>query len=480
MAQTRRPGRPLPTSPEGFPARLPLPTRELNAALNALLVRSELTYVDVVDENGLALDPKQRSRQMRESTRGPSSEFFDAILNSAARKLGMPVEDLHTEFDPQLERARGSSPEPASKGSAPHQERPRPVTPSAMPVLQDPELQRKADWLADLLIANEEHRAVDELDAVFEDMFVLVEVLVYVGSVDPGMVAALLDELGRRDFPRRTRIFAAVRTRCPDTAARIATVSSPYGDGEPRVLEMNPIIAFGRRLAGVILKDDVGRACREVTSRAAELAAEPESLLAAIIDDGIEGPVSAARLLEALAIDHEKQVFSCILRLIRQTRRTGRRDLLTALTNELPDRACIEILARLSPTVRLPNQVGLVSDELDDLVTFIEALADNRDPARLVTVLTDSRFSRTQRHAAGHIIESIPHLAPLLNAMLTAGHLEPTARLLARAISDWDERLRDWGGLPEMYQPLVDLAEAVFAQQEPVPLVSYLLAKHPH
>ncbi|WP_280392785.1 hypothetical protein, partial [Nocardia wallacei] len=46
--------------------------------------------------------------------------------------------------------------------------------------------------------------------------------------------------------------------------------------------------------------------------------------------------------------------------------------------------------------------------------------------------------------------------------------------------SDWDERLRDWGGLPEMYQPLVDLAEAVFAQQEPVPLVSYLLAKHPH
>jgi hypothetical protein len=127
--------------------------------------------------------------------------------------------------------------------------------------------------------------------------------------------------------------------------------------------------------------------------------------------------------------------------------------------------------------------IGLDTDELDDLTTYISVLREH--PDRLTAAMLDprlasagSRHSRTERHTVSHLLEAVTNFGPVLECMLYLDRIQ-TVRLLARALTDWDQRLRPWTGLPDMYAPLVALASIVLASPAPAPIVSDLLTEHP-
>ncbi|MGW6730225.1 hypothetical protein ACWF9G_30365 [Nocardia sp. NPDC055029] len=426
----------------------------------------------------MTLDAKQCSRQMRESKTGPRQDFYDAILTSVAGKIGRSSNDLHAEFDPQLQRARNASPSTARPVAVkvPELVGPRPRS-SRHSAALSPELKRNAEWLAGLLEANDEQRAVDEMDEIllFSD---LIDVLIYLaGEIDPGMPAALLEEVRRRDYPRSSRMFAEIGSRNTEIAERIAAVSPPLsGDGEFSVLEQSPMITFGRRLAGVVKKGDIARARREVVVRAGDLSHGPESLLGGVIDSGTDGPALAGKLLSALAGNHTEQMFLAAVQLIRHARAMQRPNLLADLYQQLRPEIRTEILVRLSQITRVPNEIKLEGDGIDDLVAFVDVQRQYLD--HLSTALLDPRLTRPEQHGVGHLLELVIHLGPLLDVMF-AKDREQTTLLLACALRDWDERLRPWTGIPDCYTPLARLGEAVLKSPDPAPLVADLLTKHP-
>ncbi|MFD4357476.1 hypothetical protein ACFWPX_33365 [Nocardia sp. NPDC058518] len=465
----------------------------MNAGLNALLVEADLTYKQVVEANGLtALDTKRCSRQMRESKTGPNQDFYDAILTSVAGKIGRSSNDLHIEFDPQLERARNATTS-NSRPSAMKTElgRPRPprgggqqsrstvsaTTRSSADASLSPELKRNAEWLAGLLEANDEQRAVDEMDDIFcfSD---LVDVLIYLAAVvDPGMSAALLEEIRRRDYPRSSRMFAEISSRNSEIAERIAAVSPPLsGDGEFSVLEQNPMITFGRRLAGVIRKGDIARVRREIVVRTDDLSHGPESMLGGIIDSGTDGPTLAGKLLSALAGSFGDQMFLAAVQLIRHSCVLQRPNLLADLYLQLRPELRTEILVRLSHISRVPNEIGLEGDGIEDLAAFVGVQRQHLD--YLSTAMLDPRLTRDEEHGVGHLVEAVTHLDPLLDVMFHKDR-DQTTRVLASALRDWDQRLRPWTGIPDLYPPLAKLGEAVLMLPHPAPLVAEMITKHP-
>ncbi|WP_280345661.1 hypothetical protein [Nocardia neocaledoniensis] len=429
---------------------------------------------------------------MREVKTGPRQDFYDAILTSVAAKIGRSSNDLHVEFDPQLRRARNAAapksrsspakPTPASRPTRADAQQPsRPpasaTTRGSVGISLSPELKRNAEWLAGLLEANDEQRAVDEMDEIFcfSD---LVDVLIYLAAaVDPGMSAALLEEVRRRDYPRSSRTFAEIGSRNTAIAERIAAVSPPLsGDGEFSVLEQHPMITFGRRLAGVIKKRDLAQARREVVMRTADLSSGPESMLGGIIDSGTDGPALAGKLLSALAGSYGDEMFVAAVQLIGHSRAMRRPNLLADLYQQLRPELRTEILVRLSHVSRVPNEIGLAGDDIENLRAFVGVHRQHLD--QLSTAVLDPRLTQGGEHGTGHLIEAVTHLEPIFGIMLSKDRKQ-TIQLLASALWDWDQRLRPWTGIPDLYPPLARLGEAVLMSPHPAPFIAELFTEHP-
>ncbi|WP_433717473.1 hypothetical protein ACQP2U_43975 (plasmid) [Nocardia sp. CA-084685] len=483
--ENQRAGHPLRTVPEDFPKSLPHPTRVLNAALNQLMIDAGLTRKQVIAMAGLDLTDKQCSRQMGERRAGPSLSLFEAILSAAAHKLDISVDELGRTYLPLLRQAQaaasGSNPMTGSiagqLGSSPA------VLPVIGVSIPGPArtLAEKAEWLANLLVDNDEQRAAAELDDVFgQDNSMLVEALVKVGALDPGMIAALLDEIRRRDGdPRSTSLFEAIRSRDEQVAHRIAAVPLREAAGrKPSILESDPVRLFGRRMATLIQKGHADQACREIVARIGELlrATQTESILGGIIESSSNGPALASALLSVMAEDHREEMFRCVVQLLRHARSAERIDLLCSLDDALTPEMRATILLLLSRNSRLPNTHGLDSEELYDLAIFMKTLRETS--TRLIAVVADEPIAHSRDLAAGHLVESIPHFGPILGLMVAA-RFTHTVHLLARALSDWDARVQAFNGFPAWYQPVKDLAGAVLGMPAGMQLTSEMLTRHP-
>ncbi|WP_280396111.1 hypothetical protein [Nocardia brasiliensis] len=479
----QRAGHPLRLTPDQFSNRLPEPTRILNAELNKLISDAGLTRKHVVVMGGLDLTDKQCSRQMGERRAGPSEELFEAILNAAAHELRCPPEELDRIYRPMLHAAQVA----AAGGSAPI----NPVVPNTPAIVLDvawpgtpgpmSTMVEKAEWLGGLLIGNEEQRAAMQLATVFgQDQTVLVEALVKLGGIDPGMVAALLEEIRRRDgVPRSTGLLDEIRKHDAQIAARIAAV--PLGEElgrKPSILESNPTRVFGQRMAALIHNGHLDQARRETVARTEELAhgAHSDSVLAGLIEAHVQGPALAAALLTDLAEDNREEMMLYLVQLLRHAQAVEHLDLLCGLDDALSPQMRATIVRLLGNTERLPNSRNLDSPQLHDLAIFMKTLRETS--IRLIAVITDESITTFPDLAAGHLVESIPNFDPILGGMVTY-RFERTVQLLARALTDWNTRVRQSGGLPHSYPSVTALAHAVLGLATGTQLTAAMLTSYP-
>ncbi|WP_194835075.1 hypothetical protein [Nocardia sp. XZ_19_369] len=479
----QRAGHPLRISPDQFSKSLPEPTRILNAELNKLISDAGLTRKQAVLTGGLDLTDKQCSRQMGERRAGPTPELFEAILTAAARELGCPREELDRRYRPMLHAAQA-----AAAGSTPPVSPVVPDTPAIVPDLAVPHtpaqmstLVEKAEWLADLLVRNEERRAAAQLGAVFgHDKALLVEALVKLGALDPGMVAALLEAIRRRDgAPRSTGLLDEIRKQDAQIGARIAAVPLREELGrKSTILESDPARVFGRRMAALIQNSHIDQARRETVARAEELAhgAHRDSVLAGIIEANGAGPTLAGTLLTDMAEDNCEEMLLYLVQLLRHVQPGERFALLCRLDEALTSELRGTIVRLLGNNERLPNNRDLDSPELRDFATFMKTLRE--DSHRLIAVITDEPIITFPDLAAGHLVESIPNFEPILGGMVTY-RFEGTVQLLARALADWNSRVQQFDGFPHSYPPVTTLARAVLGLANGTRLTTAMLTCHP-
>ncbi|WP_107655010.1 hypothetical protein [Nocardia suismassiliense] len=476
-------GHPLRIDPDQFSKSLPEPTRILNAELNKLISAAGLTRKQAVMMGGLDLTDKQCSRQMGERRAGPTPELFEAVLTAAAHELRRPLEELGRTYRPMLAAAQA-----AAAGSTPPANRVVPDTPAIVPDLAAPHTPAPADtlvektaWLANLLVANEERRAAAQLGAVFgQDKAQLVETLVKLGALDPGMVAALLEEIRRRDgAPRSTGLLDEIRKQDERIGTRIAAV--PLGEElgrQPTILESDPARVFGLRMAALIRNGHIDQARRETVARAEELArgTHNDSVLAGIIEGNVAGPSLADTLLTVMAEDNCAEMLLYLVQLLRHVRAAERFDLLCSLDEALSPEMRGTIVRLLGNNERLPNNRDLDSPELRDFATFMKTLRENFH--RLIAVITDEPIITFPDLAAGHLVESIPNFEPVLGGMVTY-QFERTVQLLARSLTDWNSRVQQFDGYLHSYPPVTALARAVLGLATAPRLTAAMLTRHP-
>ncbi|MFI6167738.1 hypothetical protein ACIBCN_13225 [Nocardia sp. NPDC051052] len=479
MGEHQRVGRPLRTDPEQFPADLPATTRELNAELNKLLTEAGLTHKRVVDlTDGLDLTDKQRARQMGETPGGPSRQFFDAIIAAAADKLDRPVEDLLDIFVPLRERAQADIP-----GCKPPQRVPL-VPPASDPPGQlagangGVTLADKTAWLLTLLCEGKEASAAEQLDEVFRlGDPMLPAALVEVGRRLPGAVASLLYAVCERgESGLGAELFEAITDLDEEVAGRIAAVPwreiSPPPAPTTSILMTDPELLFGRRIAAVLRRGDVGQASREVVAKIRDPLGTQRGILSEIIEISSDGPQLANMLLSSMAKSHRDQMILCVVQLLRAARTIDGKALLRGFDNALSAELRATILLLLSHTSRIPNTHG-PSDQFTDLSGFLAAAA----PARLATVLTEEEVVSAEGLAAGHLLEAVPDFGSILGRM-TSARFNETATLLARALFDWDTRAGILG-VPERYWPVQNLADTMLNMTSGSQLTGAILKNNP-
>lgn len=479
MGEHQRVGRPLRTDPEQFPADLPATTRQLNAELNKLLTEAGLTHKRVVDlTDGLDLTDKQRARQMGETPGGPSREFFDAIITTAADKLGRPVEDLLAVFLPL--RARAQADIPGCK--LPHQDPlvPPPSDPAGevAETIGGGSLADKTAWLLTLLCDGNEAGAAEQLEQVFRPGdSMLPTALVEVGRRLPGAVAALLDAVCERgDGELGAEVFEAISDLDDEVAGRIAAV--PWREKSrpaapiTSILETDPELLFGRRIAAVIRRGDFGQASREVVAKIHDPLGAQHNILGGIIEISSDGPQLANLLLSSMAKSHREQMILCVVQLLRAARSIEGKALLRGFDNALSADLHATILLLLSHTSRIPNTHG-PSEGFTDLSGFLAAAT----PARLATALTEEELLSAEGLAAGHLVEAVPDFGSILGRM-TSARFNETATLLARALVDWDNRA-GIPGVPERYWPVQNLADSMLNMACGSQLTGAILKRHP-
>ncbi|MGV9673965.1 hypothetical protein ACWDSJ_01675 [Nocardia sp. NPDC003482] len=478
MGEKRRGGRPLRIDPNEFPERLGWPTRVLCAELNKLVRRADLTYKDIVRGTpGLDLDERRCSREMGEKRGGPSEEFFHAILTTAAAALDTPLEQLRETYAPLWENARNSlgSPRPETnprvlpaEGVLP---RPRPEYGPGVPA--ENSAKDRLIWLLTGLSDGEETTVAEQLPEVFgADERALALALTEAGRRLPGAVAALLDTIGARERDRRAALMRAITEHDDEVAERI-TAAAAF-EAEPAcILDVAPESLFGRRIVRIVQRGDCARASREVAAQLREPFGTDGSVLRGMIDSGPDGSASAIRLLTEMAEFRNEQMIACVSQFLRvQEKEKSRRleEFVTALTAELR----VTILLLLSRTTRIPNThepgIGFA-----DLANFLRAL--HATPVKLASVLVGDDIIASEDLSAGFLVEAIPDFPATLTQMTSA---EPgrTARLLVRALVDWEAR----AGAPEppeRYEPVRNLADTMLTMSDGGRLTGEILTRHP-
>ncbi|PXX63187.1 hypothetical protein DFR70_106245 [Nocardia tenerifensis] len=479
MGEHQRVGRPLRTDPEQFPADLPATTRELNAELNKLLTDAGLTHKRVVElTDGLDLTDKQRARQMGETPGGPSREFFDAIIATAADKLGRRVEDLLEIFLPLRERAQADIP----GGKLPQRDPLVPPAPDSTgqstSAIGQGSLTDKTAWLLTLLCDGKEADAAEQLHEVSgPGDSLLPAALVEVGRRLPGAVAALLDAVCEREGDQLgAELYEAIRNLDEEVAERIAAVpwreKPDPPEPEHSILDTDPELLFGRRIAAVIRRGDSGQASREVVAKIYDSRGTRESILSGLIEIDADGPQLVNMLLSSMAKSHREQMVLCVVQLLRAARTIEGKALLRGFDNALSTELRATILLLLSHTSRLPNTHG-PSAGFTDLRGFLAAAT----PSRLITALTEEEILCAEGLAAGHLVEAVPDFGSILGRM-TSARFNETATLLARALVDWETRAGT-PGVPERYWPVQNLADTMLNMTSGSQLTGAILKSHP-
>ncbi|MEU3015619.1 hypothetical protein [Nocardia asteroides] len=505
MGDKKPPGRPLRKSPLEFSSRVPFEMAVFYAELNTLVNEAGLSYKQIVDDTpGLDLSSGERSRQSGESPRGPSDEFFHAVMCQTAIKLDIPVEELTANYSALLAWARQvaggvpvAEPEPAGNGTEPEgnshgptETAPEmPETPggagnTAAETVDEGWLARKSAWLLALVSDGEEAVAVEHLTEEFgADQALLSAALVEVGQRLPGAVASLLNVVRDHQglgLPHSTGLFEAIKALDSDTAWKIANVPPQAGAATAAwnptgILDIDPVLLFGRRVIKLTQRGMIEQACREI---AAEIRAPRGNILGSIIDAS-EGSASVVNtLLTALAKSHPDEFIQCVLEMIRRSRIPEDRSRLLAFDDALSEDLREMLLRSLSHASRIPNtHTHHFSAGFSDLVGLVSIMRVT--PHRLAKALTAEKIVTADGLSAAALLEAVTEFQAILEHM-ASNQLDHTVVLLARALAEWDLRLGIPGGGAEQYRPVKNLAEVVLGSAFAYQLVGQMIRTHPN
>ncbi|MEV6360155.1 hypothetical protein [Nocardia asteroides] len=507
MGDNKRAGRPLRKSSDAFSLRVPFAMRVFYAELNNLVDRAGLSYRQIVDDTpGLELTDGERGRQTGESPRGPSDKFFDAVMCQTAIKLNEQVGELTEKYSALLSWARqsgegappsqpsstengpelpGNSQEPTEKGSAVMETPGVAENPVASESVDQNGLATKSAWLLGLMSDGEEAVAAEHLAEEFGgDKALLSAALVEVGQRLPGAVASLLNVVRDHEgLPRSTVLFEAIKALDSDTASKIAKVPLQAGAvtaawNPTGILELDPMLLFGRRVIKLTQRGTVELACREIV---AEIRAPRGNVLGSIIDASEGSPSVVNTLLTALSKSHPEEFVQCVLELIRRSRFPQDRSRLLAFDDALSEELREMLLRSLSHTNRIPNthdthDTRNFSEGFSDLVGLVAILRVT--PHRLAKAMAAEKTVTAEGLSAASLLEAVTEFQAILEHM-ASDRLDHTVVLLARALAEWDLRLGIPGGAVEQYRPVKNLAEMVLGSAFAYQLIRRMIQTYP-
>ncbi|MBF6358292.1 hypothetical protein IU449_27725 [Nocardia higoensis] len=472
----RQSGRPLTTDPKRYPQNLSEETRTFLAAVAQLLEQAGLNYAEVCRRQGLPLEGKDLSAQMRRAA-GPGEHLYTAILKTVAEAGGPPLEELHTRFDPLFKAAYTpaitGAPAPPFSGDENDIEAD----------IDDVEVGESGSWLlaqlwegtelADVVVAAQKRfggddalLAADLAKAAIQDRF---------GAA--AFVEAVAHELGRT---RAESLMQALRDCAFISASLIRSlIELPEPDPEDeaeQVPPLDPVVAgIGRRRGGLLARGAHPRVAREMRilledaqknrirtdafdlnelsdeGRREEKGTHPRPAcpsevadsLAGIAASAPEGPELVAVLITELLREEDlTTVDACVTAVFDAYHRYGANSYAAQTIPALHTDVHYHLLVATCTEARLHDHLDGPTSDAD-----LRALSELLSHTNLHAVVTQVVSRRPKTVSFGHLAMFVMVRDQFL-ASLMRENTDIAARLLTRALTD----INDWedpGVLPE-------------------------------